>query len=166
VSDDYAAIVTQTLDAAVFAMAVIDEDKEAGVAVIKHADEDDLLGIIISLISFITENLGSGARDYFEAVRSSAVTYEATGKSPMPRMRDYLEYDGLEDGLAPDAAELIGMAVRGHDTDDRIEHLLKYDSASGLIAELAQIAAVLARQVSQGDWYAATRITASAAGLP
>ena len=159
--------VTQTLDAAVLAMAIIDDDTEAGRAVLKHAEKDDLLGIITCLITLITGNLGDeGARDYFEKVRSSAAAYEATGESPMPSMRDYLEDDGIDINLAADAAELIDMAVRGHDTDDRIEHLLKYDSAAGLIAELAQIAAVLATRLSQGDWYAATRITASAANLP
>ena len=159
--------IAQTLDTAVLAMAIIDDDTEAGMAVVKHAERDDLFGIIISLTTLITGNLGDqGARDYFEEVRKSTAAYEANGKSPMPRMRDYLEDDGLDTGLAVDAAELIDMAVRGHDTDDRIEHLLKYDSAAGLIAELAQIAAVLAMQISQGDWHAATRITSSAANLP
>jgi hypothetical protein len=166
-TDDHAAVIAQTLDAAVLAMAMIDEDREAGVAVTKYAERDDLLHIIGNLVSLITDHLGDdGARDYFEAVRKSAAAYEATGKAPMPRMRDYLEDDGVDDGLAADAAELIDMAVRGHDTDDRIERLLKYDSAAGLIAELAQIAAALAMRISQGDWHAATRITASAARLP
>lgn len=166
-TDDPAAIVAQTLDAAVFAVSVIDEDTEASVAILKHAEKPDLLGIITSLITLITENLGDdGARDYFEAVRKCSVTYEATGRAPMPRMRDYLEDDGSDIGLAADAAELIDMAVRGHDTDDRIERLLKYDSAAGLIAELASAAAVLATRFGEDDWHTATRAATRAAGLP
>jgi hypothetical protein len=87
-----------TLDIAILGAAFIDEDKEAAAAVLKHAERDDLLGIIISLITLIRRTLGDhGARSYFEDLR---------------------------------------------------------------------IAAVLAMQVSQGDWHAATRITASAARLP
>jgi hypothetical protein len=164
VSSDF---ITSTLDTAVLAVALIDEDTEACLAIIKHAEEDDLLHIIGGLVNLIEDHLGDdGARDYFEALRKGAAAYEATGKGAMPRMRDYLEDDGIDIGLTADAAELIDGAVRGHDMDGRIESLLKHDSAAGLIAELVQIAAVLAMRLSQGDWYAATRITASAANLP
>lgn len=77
-----------------------------------------------------------------------------------------VEDDGSDIGLAADAAELIDMAVRGHDTDDRIERLLKYDSAAGLIAELASAAAVLATRFGEDDWHTATRAATRAAGLP
>jgi len=163
-NDDHAAVVAQTLDAAVFAMAVIDEDTEAGVAVIKHAEKADLLGITVSLITLVTENLGDGARDYFEAVRSSSVTYEATGKARMPRMRDYLDDDGLDD-VTDDAAKLIATSLRGNDIDARAERVLKWASPAALIAELASIAAVLATRFGEDDWYTAARTADRAAGL-
>ena len=159
-------VVDGMLDAAVFAMAIIDEDREAGAAVLRHAERDDLLGMIIALMGLIKEDLGDeGARDYFEAVRKSAITYAATGKGgPTPRMRDYIEDDGLDE-VTDDAVSLIETVLRCHDIDAHAERVLKWASPAAVIAELASAAAVLATRFGEDDWYTATRTAARAAGL-
>jgi hypothetical protein len=165
VNDAQAWSIAGQLDAAVFAMAVIDEDKEAGVAVIKNAELDDLLGIMAALVTLITEELGVYyARDYFEKVRKSAVEYEATGKARMPTMRGYLMDDGLDD-TTDDAASLIATSLRGNDIDAHVERVLKWASPAALVAEMASIAAALATRFGEDDWYTATRTAARAAGL-
>jgi hypothetical protein len=165
VNDDDIASVTSTLDTAVLAMAFIDEDTEAGLAVIKHAEIDDLLHIIGSLVSLITDHLGDdGARDYFEAVRKSMAAYEATGNARMRSMRDYVEDDGLTE-VADDAVGLIETSLRCHDMDAHIERVLKWASPAAVIAELASAAAVLASRFGEDDWYTAARAASRAARL-